>query len=92
MVEIPFTPELQADLRVIQERQSEINKRVGRIEKLIEERLIDPARIAALEAEREEEEDSTREWVKFGLQTLFGIALTTLAVWMGSKWGITIAW
>lgn len=92
MADVPFTPELFAELKVIQERQSEINRRMGVVEELVKNRSIDPARLADLEARLEAREENKRDWVKLGLQSLFGIAITTAAVWVGGKLGLTVAW
>lgn len=93
-VTLPNTLELElyAGLKVVQSQQSEINRRIGVIERILEERIVDPTRVADLEAWRDETSDSRRDWVTWGMQTTGSVILTTVLVLLGGKLGIAMAW
>lgn len=84
--------ELYAGLRVVQSQQSEINRRIGNIEKTLEERIVDPARVAELEGWREESSYARRDWLTWGLQILGSAALLTLLSWLSGQLGVDLKW
>lgn len=93
-------PDLDADLKmklfagleVVKSQQSEINRRLGKLEKAIEERLVDPARVQELEDWREEVSDKRGEWFTWAVQIIGGIILYTLMSWIGSGLGVDLKW
>lgn len=89
--------ELYAGLKVVQEKQSEINRRIGNIERALEARGSEAHRIAKLEedlaelrAELEEGSDSRRDWWTWGLQTVGSIVLSSAVIALGAKLGVSL--
>lgn len=96
-VEGSLALELYAGLKVVQEKQSEINRRIGNIERSLDARTSEAHRIAQLEAdlaelkaELEEGSDSRRDWWTWGLQTIGSIILSSAVIAVGAKLGVTL--
>lgn len=90
-----LTREMFADIRVVQERQLEINRRMGTIEETISslrERLVDSTKLADVEQQLEELTESQGQWVRKAAEIIFTMAVTTLGVWAASKFGVTPSW
>lgn len=71
--------ELYAGLEVVKSAQSEINRRLGLIEKKLDE-------------EEDAADASFSEWFKWIVQTLGQIVLVTVVVGLGAKFGVEIKW
>lgn len=84
--------QLFAGLEVVKSQQSEINRRLGKLEKVIEEKLVDPSRVAELEGWREESSDTRRDWYTWGAQLVGSAILITLLSYIGSKFGVDLKW
>lgn len=87
--------EMFADIRVVQERQLEINRRMGTIDETLEqlrEKLVDPAKLLALEEELAKLTESKGEWLRRAGDIIFTMVVTTLGVWAASKFGVTPSW
>lgn len=89
--------EVYAGLQVINAKQTEINRRIGNIEKAIEALRSDQLRLAALEADvvdlkaaLEDAGEVKRDWWTWGLQTAGSIVITSLLIWVGMKIGVPI--
>ncbi|WP_266031240.1 hypothetical protein [Brucella intermedia] len=71
--------EIYARLEVLRSQQSEINRRLGRVEKRLED--------------DEEAEDSQRsEFWGFVKQTIVGVCIISFLVFIGKQLGIEISW
>jgi len=102
MDQTPDTPrelelELYAGLKVLQEKQSEINRRLGIMERSIESLGSYGPRIAALEASsteltqwRDEGKDTRSQWRTWAFQLVGSILLTSLTIWLGAKLGVNL--
>lgn len=71
--------ELYAGLEVVKSVQSEINRRLGLIEKKLDE-------------EEDAADASFSEWLKWIVQTIGQIVLVTVVVGLGAKFGVEIKW
>lgn len=93
-------PDLDADLKmklfagleVVKSQQTEINRRLGKLEKTIEERLVDPARVQELEDWREETSDKKSDWVNWAIQIVGSIAIYTVLSLLGANLGVDLKW
>lgn len=84
--------QLYAGLEVVKSQQSEINRRLGKIERVIEEKLVDPARVTELETWRDDASSARRGWVQWGLQIVGSALLITLMSFVGSTLGVDLKW
>lgn len=84
--------ELYAGLKVVQSQQTEINRRIGDIERTLKEKMIDPERVLELEQWREGSSDQRRGAFLFVLQIVGQVVLVTALVWLGSKLGVDVKW
>jgi hypothetical protein len=83
-----FFRKLYAGLEVVKSQQSEINRRLGLIEKTLEDDIAPLSRVVALE------DQSTRRsnWVEEGLRLVAQALVLTLAWWIASKFGVELRW
>lgn len=78
--------ELYADARVLTNRQSEINRRLGLLEAKVDRILSLEGTVADLEASNEKR-STWRDWA---IQTPLGAVLTMVAIWAATKMGIPL--
>jgi transposase-like protein len=83
-----FMRKLFADMEVIKERQTSANTRLGRIEKQIEERMVDKARVDEISAQLGARWKWTGEALRMAGQALI---LTTMYL-IAQKIGVELKW
>lgn len=79
--------ELFAGLEVVKSQQSEINRRLGIIETKMDAQ-VSQEDIEGIQAELEER----KGWRTWLIQSVGYIVVATLAVTIGNKLGVTVAW
>ena len=79
--------ELFAGLEVVKSQQSEINRRLGLIENKMDAQ-VSPEDLVDIKAELEER----KGWRTWLIQSVGYIVVATLAVAIGNKLGVTVAW
>lgn len=89
--------ELYAGLKVLQEKQSEINRRVGRMELSMESVASLGGRVGILESTcgelntwKDEGKNSKRAWGSWAIQTIGSVVLTALTIWIGTRLGVPL--
>ncbi|TPJ33685.1 hypothetical protein FJ418_13735 [Mesorhizobium sp. B2-8-3] len=78
--------ELVAGLAVTQSQQTEINRRLGNIEKKLEDDLVSPERVASIETQLEER----KSWLTWIFQTVGSVVVITILSLLGNKIGIPV--
>lgn len=78
--------ELVAGLAVTQSQQTEINRRLGNIEKKLEDDLVSPERVASIETQLEER----KSWLTWIFQTVGSVVVITALSLLGNKIGIQV--
>jgi hypothetical protein len=82
---------LYAGIEVVRSQQSEITRRLGKLEERIEKFMVDPARVEDLESWRVEVEAPT-PWKAYVMQAMmWGVGITILAA-VGRLVGVEVAW
>lgn len=82
---------LYAGIEVLKAQQSEANRRLNKMETLLETNLVDPARVARLE-EWQAEQSAPTPWKDHLLQAfMWGIGITVL-VGVGKIFGVEVQW
>lgn len=83
--------QLHAGLEVVKTQQSEINRRLTRIEGKVEANMVAPRRVVALEEWREKEETPT-EWGLYVYQAMLWAVGITVVGAIGKLFGVEVAW
>ena len=86
--DIPLLMGIYGDLQVLKATQSEINRRVGVMEKSVKENLVDDDRVTAIE----DKMDENKRWWSWLLQTVGGVLVVSIVVGIGNFFGIELSW
>ncbi|RWI06821.1 MAG: hypothetical protein EOQ89_03570 [Mesorhizobium sp.] len=79
--------ELHAGLAVTQSQQTEINRRLGNIERKLENDLVDPDRVASIESDLADR----KSWWTWIIQTVGSVVAITLLTLLGKAIGVDVA-
>lgn len=83
--------QLHAGMEVLKSQQSEINRRIGVIERQIDG-IIEPERILALEKWMDEQQNGKTKWSDWFWQAIVWVGAITLAVAVGNFIGVELKW
>lgn len=82
--------EFYADLKVLNERQSEINRRIGLMEGRVNDVVLLKASVDDLKGEWNSSEDTKADWKTYLVQTVLSVILTLVVTWGVAKLGLPI--